>query len=42
VIRVKNSGGSGPAQLVVDGEALEGNLVPYAAAGVTVQVDCQV
>jgi cellobiose phosphorylase len=42
VIRVKNSGKGGPPKLVVDGKPLDGNLVPYAAKGATVQVQCTV
>jgi cellobiose phosphorylase len=41
-IRVKNSGGNAPARLTVGGKPLKGNLVPYAAAGETVVVDCEV
>jgi cellobiose phosphorylase len=41
VISVKNSGGKG-AKLTVDGVAIEGNTVPYAAAGSTVQVTATV
>ncbi|MEO8215156.1 MAG: hypothetical protein ABI560_18295, partial [Myxococcales bacterium] len=43
-IRVKNSGtgGTAPAKLTVDGKPVKGNLVPYAAAGATVIVDCEV
>jgi cellobiose phosphorylase len=40
-IRVKNTG-SGKPRLRVDGRALEGTLVPYAAAGTTVSVECEV
>jgi cellobiose phosphorylase len=42
LIRVENSGGCGTAKLVIDGEPLEGNLVPYAPAGSTVQVECRI
>ncbi|MEY4547020.1 MAG: hypothetical protein RL685_3215 [Pseudomonadota bacterium] len=42
VISVKNSGKGGHAKLVVDGKPLEGNCVPYAKQGTTVQVDCTV
>lgn len=42
VIRVKNSGSGGPAKLKVDGRAVEGQLVPWASAGKTVQVECEV
>jgi len=39
-ITVKNSGAKGArAQLVVDGEAIEGNEVPYAPAGSVVRVE---
>jgi cellobiose phosphorylase len=41
VISVKNSGGKG-AKLTVDGVAIEGNTVPYAAVGSTVQVTATV
>ncbi len=41
-IRVKNSGGSAMAKLTIDGKAVKGNLVPYAPAGTTVIVDCEV
>jgi cellobiose phosphorylase len=43
-IRVKNSGagGTAPAKLKVDGKSIAGNLVPYAAAGATVVIDCEV
>jgi cellobiose phosphorylase len=41
-IRVKNSGKAGPAKLTVNGKAIEGNQVPYAKAGETVQVECVV
>jgi cellobiose phosphorylase len=42
VIQVKNSGKSGKAKLTVDGAAVGGNLVPYAEAGKTVKVECEV
>ncbi len=42
VIKVKNSGSGGKAKLKVDGQAIDGNLVPYAVAGATVNVDCEV
>lgn len=42
VIKVKNSGKGGAAKLTVDGKAVSGNLVPYAAKGATVQVSCEV
>jgi cellobiose phosphorylase len=41
-IRVKNGGGGGAAKLTVDGKPVIGNLVPYAPAGATVVVDCEV
>jgi len=41
-ITVKNSGGTGEAKLTVDGKALSGNLVPYAAKGATVEVLCEI
>jgi cellobiose phosphorylase len=41
-IRVKNSGSGGEARLTVDGRPVPGNLVPYAPAGATVIVDCEV
>jgi cellobiose phosphorylase len=41
-IRVKNSGQGGKPKLTVDGQAVAGNLVPYAPAGKTVKVDCEV
>ncbi|HEY4187385.1 MAG TPA: glycosyl transferase [Polyangia bacterium] len=41
-ITVKNSGSGGAATLKVDGKPISGNLVPYAAAGATVVVDCEV
>ena len=41
-IRVKNSGSGGPPKLVVNGQPIEGDQVPYAAAGETVQVECEV
>ena len=43
VITVKNSGTPGArARLTVDGEAVEGRLVPYAPAGTTVQVTAEI
>lgn len=41
-IKVKNSGAAAPAKLTVNGKAIEGNLVPYAKAGETVEVTCEV
>ncbi len=40
-IKVKNSGAAAPAKLTVNGKAIEGNLVPYAKAGETVEVVCE-
>ncbi|HEX7667998.1 MAG TPA: glycosyl transferase [Polyangiaceae bacterium] len=40
-IRVKNSGGSSP-RLIVNGQAIDGAIVPYAARGETVVVECEV
>jgi cellobiose phosphorylase len=40
-IRVKNSGGSTP-KLTVNGKAVSGDLVPYAPAGSTVEVLCEI
>jgi cellobiose phosphorylase len=41
-IKVKNSGsGKKPEHLVVNGQRIEGNVVPYAEAGQTVQVECE-
>ena len=42
VIHVTNSGSGGPAKLRVDGAAIAGDLVPYAAAGATVDIHCEV
>jgi cellobiose phosphorylase len=39
-IHVKNTGGPGPAKLTVAGKGIAGNLVPYAKAGETVDVEC--
>ena len=42
-ITVRNSGTPGArARLTVDGNPIEGRLVPYAAPGTTVRVDCTV
>ncbi|HXS16678.1 MAG TPA: glycosyl transferase [Polyangiaceae bacterium] len=41
-ISVKNSGKAGPAKLTVDGKAITGNLVPYAAPGSNIKVVCEV
>ena len=40
-IRVKNSGGTAP-KLSVNGKAVSGELVPYAPAGSTVEVLCEI
>jgi cellobiose phosphorylase len=40
-IRVKNRSGGESTKLVVDGLAIEGTLVPYAAPGATVVVECE-
>ncbi len=42
VIQVENSGKAGSSQLTVDGKPVEGNLVPYAKPGATVQVTCKI
>ena len=39
---MKNSGKGGAPKLTVDGKAITGDLVPYAKAGATVIVDCEV
>jgi len=41
-IRVKNSGKGGAPKLTVDGKPLPGDLVPYAAPGAVVIVDCEI
>jgi len=41
-ITVKNSGAAANARLSVDGKAISGNIVPYAAAGSIVNVVCEV
>jgi cellobiose phosphorylase len=41
VINVKNVRGNGDVKLSVNGKAISGTLVPYAAAGETVTVDCE-
>jgi cellobiose phosphorylase len=41
-ITVKNSGAAAPAKLTVNGKAINGNIVPYAAKGSTVEVVCVV
>jgi len=40
-IKVKNVRGNGDVKLTVDGKAISGNLVPYAAAGAVVNVECE-
>jgi cellobiose phosphorylase len=40
-IRVTNALKNDEPQLVVDGKAVEGTLVPYADAGATVEIDCE-
>jgi len=40
-IKVKNSGGN-KARLTVDGQPLQGNLVPYASPGTVVQIEVEV
>jgi cellobiose phosphorylase len=42
LIRVDNSGQSRPLRLVVDGKPIDGDLVPYAAPGARVVVECEV
>jgi cellobiose phosphorylase len=42
IIKVKNSGKGGKAKLKVDGKPLPSNLVPYATAGSTINVECEV
>jgi cellobiose phosphorylase len=39
-IRVKNTGKGGPPKLTVNGKPIAGNLVPYAMAGETVEIEC--
>jgi cellobiose phosphorylase len=41
-INVKNSGKGGAPKLTVDGKPIAGDLVPYAKAGATVIIDCEV
>ena len=41
-IHVKNSGSGKKAKLKVGGKELSGNIVPYAAAGAIVEVECEV
>jgi cellobiose phosphorylase len=40
-IRVSNTLKNEAPKLIVDGEAIEGTLVPYAPAGSTVEIDCE-
>ncbi len=40
-IEVANKGTGKPARLKVDGEPIDGTLVPYAAQGKVVQIDCE-
>jgi cellobiose phosphorylase len=40
-IRVRNRASAEPARLVVDGQPIEGTLVPYAPAGAVVTIDCE-
>jgi cellobiose phosphorylase len=40
-IKVKNVRGNGDVKLSVNGKPISGNLVPYAAAGEVVNVDCE-
>ena len=40
-IKVKNVRGNGDVKLTVDGKAISGTLVPYAAPGTVVNVDCE-
>lgn len=40
-IKVKNVRGNGDVKLTVNGKAISGTLVPYAAAGETVTVECE-
>ncbi len=39
-IHVKSVGGTGNVKLSVDGKAIEGVIVPYAAPGSTVNIEC--
>jgi cellobiose phosphorylase len=41
-IHVKNSGQHGAPKLTVDGKTISGDLVPYAPAGSTVIVECEI
>jgi cellobiose phosphorylase len=40
-IKVKNVRGNGEVKLKVDGKPISGHLVPYAAPGSTVEVECE-
>jgi cellobiose phosphorylase len=40
-IKVKNVRGNGDVKLKVDGKAISGHLVPYAASGAVVNVECE-
>ena len=40
-IHVENSGQGRAPRLTVDGKPIDGDLVPYAAAGATVVVECE-
>ncbi len=43
VVRVKNTAAGAKApKLTIDGQSIEGDLVPYAAPGSRVVVDCEV
>ena len=42
VIRVTNALKHAEPKLVVDGKAIDGTLVQYAAAGTTVEIDCEI
>jgi cellobiose phosphorylase len=41
-IHVENSGQGRPPRLIVDGKPIDGDLVPYAAPGACVVVECTV
>jgi cellobiose phosphorylase len=40
LIHVRSNGGTGESKLTVDGKPIEGYVVPYAKAGVTVNIEC--
>jgi cellobiose phosphorylase len=40
-IHVKSLGGTGNVKLTVDGKAIDGVIVPYAAPGSTVNIECE-